>query len=172
MQRIKKYLKLPKTKEHHLKKHIDRKLFTRLKIFFVIVIVLSALIIYDISEGILGINLAFLGYILGLIMGFIASRMFLISWHKESAKVVSRLDAIGIVILLLYIVFALSRRWIFGHWLTGSALTAFTFSILAGIMLGRFLGMRLNIRKVLSDRGISLEEVEEKRNAKGACRLS
>jgi hypothetical protein len=33
-------------------------------------------------------------------------------------------------------------------------LTAFTFSILAGIMLGRLLGMLLKIRTILLDRGI------------------
>ncbi len=158
MKRIKKYFKIPKTKEHHLKKHIDRKLFNRLRIFFVIVMVLSGLMLYDILKGILGIELSLGGFILGLLPGFIASRMFFIYWHEENAKVVSRLDAIGIVILLLYVAFALSRKWILGHWLSGAALTAFTFSILAGIMLGRLLGMRLNIRKVLSDRGISLEE--------------
>ncbi|MFH1048751.1 MAG: hypothetical protein V1732_03750 [Patescibacteria group bacterium] len=158
MERIKKYLKIPKINEHHLKKHIDRKLFNRLRIFFVIVVILVGLMLYDVFEGILGVNLAFGGFIPGLLIGFFASRIFLIHWHEESAKVVSRMDAIGVIILLCYIFFALSRAWIFEHWIHGAALTAFTFSIMGGIMLGRLLGMRLNIKKILSDRGISFED--------------
>ena len=158
MNRIKKYLQIPKRKEHHLEKHIDRKLYNRLRIFFVIVIILVGLIIYDVLGGVLNIGLALGGFALGLVVGFFASRMFLIHWHEENAKVVSRIDEIGFVVMLLYIFFALSINWIFGHWFHGAVLTAFTFSILAGVMLGRLLGMRLNVRKVLSDRGIPLEE--------------
>lgn len=158
MKRIKKYLKIPKIKEHHPKKHIDRKLYNRLKIFVIIVIILASLMLYDVREGILSVHLALGGFVLGIAIGFFVSRMFLIHWHEESAKVASRMDAIGVVILLGYLSFAFSRSWIFAHWIHGVALTAFTFSILAGIMLGRLLGMRLNIRKVLSSRGISLED--------------
>ena len=74
---------------------------------------------------------------------------------------VSRMDTIGVVILVSYIAFAISRKWIFEHWIHGATLTVFTFAIMGGIMLGRLLGMRLNIKKVLTDRGISLEDGEK-----------
>jgi len=72
--------------------------------------------------------------------------MFIIHWHDERAKVVSRFDTIGIFVMLLYVAFSVSRTWLFGHWIHGSVLTAFTYSILAGVMIGRIIGMRLKIK--------------------------
>ncbi len=137
-------------KEHPAKKHIDRKLIFRIRIFYVIGIILTGLMLYDVLEGIIGIELSLGGFLLGLFLGFIATRMFIIHWHEERAKVVSRLDTIGIIIMLFYMAFSLSRAWFFGHWIHGSILTAFTYSILAGIMMGRVAGMRLKIRNILS----------------------
>ncbi|MCE8429881.1 MAG: hypothetical protein J5U19_16020 [Candidatus Methanoperedens sp.] len=97
--------------------------------------------LYEVLEGIIGIELALGGFFLGLFLGFIATRMFIIHWHEERAKVVSRFDTIGIFVMLLYIAFSASRTWLFGHWIHGSVLTAFTYSILAGVMIGRIVGM-------------------------------
>lgn len=153
-QTSKKFFDILKLEDHPSKMHIDRKLIFRLRIFLVIVLVLTCLMLYDVLQGIIDIQLAFGGFLLGLFLGFIASRMFIIHWHEDNAKVVSRLDAIGVTILLFYMVISLSRTWIFEHWIHGSTLTAFTFSILAGIMLGRLLGMLFKIRTILLDRGI------------------
>ncbi len=137
--------------ERPMKKHIDRKLIFRIRIFYVIGIILTGLMLYDIFEDTIGIELSLGGFLLGLFIGVIATRMFIIHWHEERAKVVSRFDTIGIIIMLLYVIFSISRSWLFGHWLHGSTLTAFTYSILAGIMIGRIAGMRLKIRSILSE---------------------
>lgn len=138
-------------KEHPAKKHIDRKLIFRIRIFYVIGIILTGLMLYDVLEGIIGIELSLGGFLLGLFLGFIATRMFMIHWHEESAKVVSRFDTIGIIIMLFYVAFSASRAWIFGHWIHGYILTAFTYSTLAGIMIGRIVGMRIKIKNILSE---------------------
>jgi hypothetical protein len=137
-------------KEHPAKKYIDRKLIFRIRIFYVIGIILIGFMLYDVLEGIIGIELSLGGFLLGLFFGFIATRMFIIHWHEERAKVVSRFDAIGIIIMLFYMAFSASRTWLFGHWIHGYILTAFTYSILAGIMTGRIAGMRLKIKNILS----------------------
>jgi hypothetical protein len=143
-------------KEHPAKKHIDRKLIFRIRIFYLIGILLTGLMLYDVMEGIIGFELSLGGFLLGLFLGFIATRMFIIHWHDEKAKIVSRLDTIGIIIMLLYVAFSASRTWLFGHWIHGSVLTAFTYSILAGIMIGRIAGMRLKIKNILSQQSISV----------------
>jgi len=147
---FKKILNSLNIKEHPAKKHIDRKLIFRIRIFYVIGIILTGLMLYDVLEGIIGVELSLGGFLLGLFLGFIATRMFIIHWHEESAKVVSRFDTFGIIIMLFYMAFSVSRAWLFGHWIHGSILTAFTYSILAGIMIGRIVGMRLKIKNILS----------------------
>jgi len=153
---FKKILNFLNSKEHPAKKHIDRKLIFRIRIFYVIGIILTGLMLYEVLEGIIGIELSLVGFLLGLFLGFIATRMFIIHWHEERAKVVSRLDTIGIIIMLFYVAFSASRTWLFGHWIHGSVLTAFTYSILAGIMIGRIVGMRLKIKNILSEQFISV----------------
>ena len=153
---IKKISNFLNIKEHPAKKHIDRKLIFRIRIFYVIGIILTGLMLYDVLEGIIGIELSLGGFLLGLFLGFLATRMFIIHWHEERAKVVSRLDTIGIIVMLIYMTFSLSRAWFFGHWIHGSVLTAFTYSILAGVMIGRIVGMRLKIKNILSERSISI----------------
>jgi hypothetical protein len=152
---FKKIINFLNIQEHPVKKHIDRKLIFRIRIFYVIGILLTGLMLYEVLEGIIGIELSLGGFLLGLFLGFIATRMFIIHWHEERAKVVSRFDKIGIIILLLYVAFSASRTWLFGHWIHGSVLTAFTYSILAGIMIGRIVGMRLKIKNILSEHVIS-----------------
>jgi hypothetical protein len=152
----KKVLTFLNIKEHPANKHIDRKLIFRIRIFYLIGIVLTGLMLYEVLEGIIGIELSFGGFLVGLFLGFIATRMFIIHWHEERAKVVSRFDTIGIFVMLLYVAFSASRTWLFGHWIHGSVLTAFTYSILAGVMIGRLVGMRLKIKNILSERRISV----------------
>ncbi len=147
---FKKILNFLNIKEHPGKKHIDRKLIFRIRIFYVMGIILTGLMMYDVLEGIIGIELSLGGFLVGLFLGFIATRMFIIHWHEERAKIVSRFDTIGIIIMLLYVAFSVSRTWLFGHWIHGSILTAFTYSILAGIMIGRIVGMRIKIKNILS----------------------
>ena len=57
-------------------------------------------------------------------------------------------------VMLLYVSFSASRTWLFGHWIHGSVLTAFTNSILAGVMLGRIVGMGLKIENILAEQSI------------------
>lgn len=154
----KKVLYFLNIKENPAKKHIDRKLIFRIRIFYVIGIILTGLMLYEVLEGIIGIELSIGGFLVGLFLGFIATRMFIIHWHEEKAKVVSRFDSIGIVVMLLYVAFSASRTWLFGHWIQGSILTAFTYSILAGVMIGRVVGMRLKIKNILSEQCISLQK--------------
>jgi hypothetical protein len=152
----KKILNFLNIKEHPAKKHIERKLIFRIRIFYMIGILLTGLMLYEVLEGIIGVELALGGLLLGFFLGFIATRMFIIHWHEEKAKVVSRFDTIGIFVMVLYVAFSASRTWLFGHWIHGSVLTAFTYSILAGVMIGRIVGMRLKIKNILSEQSITV----------------
>lgn len=118
-------------------------------VFFIITSVLSIIVFYDIFEGYISTLLACGGFALGVVIGLLAGRMFVIFWHPETGKVVSRLDKIGVVILVLYILLEAGRKWVFGHWLHGAELNAFGLSILTGLLLGRLLSMAMKIKKIL-----------------------
>src|SRR5659263_483548 len=79
----KKILNFLNIKEHPAKKHIDRKLIFRIRMFYVIGILLTGLMLYEVLDGFIGIELALGGFLLGLFLGFIATRMFIIHWQLE-----------------------------------------------------------------------------------------
>lgn len=135
-------------------KYIERKLIVRLVIFAIVSVVLLGVVISDVISGKLNVFYGSGGLLLGLGIGFLAGRMFNIFWHPESEKVVSRLDAMGIIILALYILMEVKRKWIFGHWMDGPVLVAFSFAVLTGLIFGRFLSMILKIRKILLEKNV------------------
>ena len=91
-------------------------------------------------------------FLLGVLIGLLVSRrMHNISWNAETNKAVTKMDRLGIIILILYILFAISRHWILSHWLQGYALTALSLSITAGGMMGRLWATRQRIRHVLKE---------------------
>lgn len=136
------------------KRYIDRRLFMRLIIFAIVSLILVGVVIFNIASGKINIFYGTGGLGVGLIVGFLAGRMFNIFWHPEDEKVVSRLDAMGIAILILYIIMEIERDWIFGHWMTGPMLPAFSFAVLTGLILGRFLSMVFKIRKIFLEKNI------------------
>jgi hypothetical protein len=136
-----------------LKTHIDRKLLFRAIMFFAMFMVMTAFVIYDIVQNPQSLALAMMGYCGGIVIGLIVSRMFKIFWHEEQSKVMSKFDEVGIVILAGYIIFALGRNFFLGYFFAGQILIIFSFSILAGIMFGRFAGLRSGIIKTLKKNG-------------------
>jgi hypothetical protein len=135
------------------KKHVHRKLVFKLRRLAVVFLVIATIIIYDISKGVINPLLAIGGICLGYSIGMLLGRFANIHWHEETSKVISKWNRITIIILVLYLSFAFSKKWFFGHWIHGPALTAFSFSIAAGIMTGRIISMRKQIRKILRERG-------------------
>ncbi len=63
------------------------------------------------------------------------------------------MDKIGIATLVAYILFVISRHWIFSHWFKDYALTAFSLSVGAGGMLGRLWNTRKKLRSILKREG-------------------
>jgi hypothetical protein len=134
--------------------NIDKKLLYRLRIFLAIFIIMVCVIAYDVYVGTITVFIALDGLFIGILLGFVVGRVFHISWDYDRSKVIGRLDKIGIIILICYLIFSLFKFWILEQWLHGPLLTAFSLSIIAGIMLGRWISIGLNIRQVLYNRGM------------------
>jgi Kef-type K+ transport system membrane component KefB len=100
------------------------------------------------------LSLAIIGLIAGIGVGAIVSRMHKISWDKNVSQVISKLDAVGAVFLLAYVAFEIFRDRIVEYFVAGPSVVAVSFAVLAGIMIGRILGIRGKIWKVLKEEGI------------------
>lgn len=145
---------MPLSKRKEVKQFVHRKLLFRLRRLAIIFLIISGIVIYEISHNYIGVYLALIGFMMGMVIGLLVSRrMHNISWNAETSKAVTKMDRLGIIILVLYILFAISRQWILSHWLQGYALTAFSLSVAAGGMLGRLWTTRQKIRQVLREAG-------------------
>ncbi len=139
---------MPKSLRRH-SHHIDKRLRFRLRLYFLISLILVCLLAYDIFQGTLRLDYAIFGLFAGCGIGIIASRMFHISWSHDAKKVVSRLDVFGIGILVLYIFFTLLRTRIVGYFTHNFEVGTVGFALLSGILFGRALGTRGKIIEVL-----------------------
>jgi hypothetical protein len=135
------------------KEFVDKKLIFRMRMFVVIFTIMIGIILYDIISDIISVPMAISGVSVGLIVGFIVGNLSNITWHPEREKVITRIDRAGVVVLIIYLSFSFSKKWIFGHWIHGPELTAFCFSTVSGIMAGRFFSIRFQIKDILKERG-------------------
>jgi hypothetical protein len=141
--------------EFSSKENIDKKLLRRIRLFVVILVVMTGVLVYEIFVSDINVLFILLGIIIGIAVGFVIGRILSIEWHTESRKVIARLDFVGIIVLVVYITLSLLRHWIFAHWFACPALTAITVSFIEGVMLGRILSLRFYINKILVEHGKS-----------------
>ncbi|MBC7913889.1 MAG: hypothetical protein H7Y07_07180 [Pyrinomonadaceae bacterium] len=136
------------------KKHVNKKLIFKLRRLAIVFIFITSIIFYDLFKGYINPLLAFAGIVSGILIGTLIGKFSNIYWHEETSKVISKWDKATIGILILYLLFSFSKRWIFGHWIKGASLTAFSFSLACGIMAGRIISIRKQIREILRKQGI------------------
>jgi hypothetical protein len=133
---------------------VERKLIRRLRLFFAIFVVLSGIIIYEVSKEYIEGATCVGAMMLGTMIGALFVRRKRIYWEEETSKVIARMDKIGIGLLVAYVLFAVARHYFLHSWLTGHRLVAFSLSLTAGAMLGRLLIVRSQVRQILKERKI------------------
>jgi len=111
-------------------------------------------VLYEIFIKILPLEFAVVGIFIGLLLGIISARMYHLSWNHDAKKIVSRLDVIGIIILVLYMGFVIVRSRLIGYFVAAPVVGAVGFSTTAGVMLGRVIGTRNAIIEILKEREI------------------
>ena len=138
----------------HPREHVDRRLRFRLQLYGVISLILLCIVMFDIVTSVINVYQGFLGIGLGVGVGIVSARMFHISWDKNAEKTVARLDIFGGAILVGYIVFVLFRNQLIGEFVPRSAISGVSLAVAAGIMIGRILGTRGKIIKILKEQNL------------------
>ena len=137
--------------------YIDDRLIKRLRIYMIIMGIMLVVIIFEILMGSFSIAWALGGIMVGLGVGVLISRMYHLSWDEETNDVIGRIDWIGAIILIFYLIFVFSRTYYLSYWVQGTPLLALVFSITSGTMLGRVMTTEHGIKKILT--AMNLEEV-------------
>jgi len=129
--------------------YLDKRLIFRLRIYTLVMIFMLLVISGEVFSGTFSVAWALGGILIGLGVGTLATRMYRLSWDENTSHVISRIDWIGGIILICYLIFVFTRTYYLSYWVQGAPLMGIIFSITAGTMLGRVLGTRRGIKKVL-----------------------
>lgn len=133
---------------------IDRRILIRLSIYFTVSIITFGAVVYQIFKNDLNSVLPLFGILIGAIIGTGFSRMQKLSWDHITGKIISRMDTLGIFLLIIYIPFEIFREKIVGLFVHGPIVFVVSFALLSGIMYGRVLGIRGKIRSLFKEQNL------------------
>jgi uncharacterized membrane protein len=141
-------------RDKHVKDFVEKKLIVRLRIFFFLIFILIDIIVLEISLGYINAWLAVGCLIVGILSGLIFVRRKRIHWDEETSRVIARMDKVGVLLLIIYIAFAITRYWFLHRMLSGNELTAVSVAFGTGAMISRVWSMRMGIRRILKQQKI------------------
>ncbi len=134
------------------RKWIERSLVIQFRIFSVLALVFTIVLIVRIANGSVSLLSAIAGLLGGMVVGVILTRAQNLRWNQQETMIVKRMNAFGGTMLVWYVLFLFNRTSILrGLFDTSNAATiaALGIAITAGIMLGRVLSMRRSLRYLL-----------------------
>jgi heme/copper-type cytochrome/quinol oxidase subunit 4 len=130
------------------REHIDRRLLLRLRAYFILMLIEFAIIVYEVLLGSVALTSALFFGAVGLIIGIIMTRRFHLSWDEKTNTVAGSTDAIGVIILVCYLIFVFSKPDILGLYEQGHQLLVALLALSAGTQLGRIIGTRRGVIKL------------------------
>ncbi len=131
---------------------VSKRLRVRLALFFLISFVIGFLVLTDVIKGEAAWWMALAALAVGLVIGYIYGRFARVRWHPTEEKIIMQYDVLGFIIIGAYILFGIFRELLLEHFLGAVALQAITFSVLTGVLIGRFLGLHVANMRVLRER--------------------
>lgn len=132
-----------------MRARVDRPIRIRVRIYALIFVVLAVIVVVEaVGLGVRSVLPVLACLAGGLLVGGVASRMFRISWDAVSGRVIGRLDVVGGVVLVGYVLFSVFRTRLVGLWLEGDVAGVAGLAALAGVMAGQVLGTRRGVRRV------------------------
>jgi uncharacterized membrane protein len=97
---------MKKRKESYSKaQNIDSRIIKRLRIYLLVMFILLVVIVFEVLNGRFSILFSISGIFMGLLIGIIVSRVYNLSWDEETNNVIGKIDWIGAVILVCYLIF-------------------------------------------------------------------
>jgi hypothetical protein len=135
-------------------RHIHRKVLMQLGIIAVAALILVVLVARDAVLGDVGPVPIIVAVAIGLCVGYLAGRMFRLLWHEDTKQVVIRMDKLSFILIGLYVAFRIGSAQLLGDYWSGAALSAISFAVLDGILIGRLISMWRGISRILREQGI------------------
>ncbi|GAB6055547.1 hypothetical protein JCM15415_08630 [Methanobacterium movens] len=145
---------MKKEADPSISQFMDEKIIKRLKGYRGIALIFLVIVTIEVISGFFNPFIALLGILAGVVLGILSNRIFHLHWDEESEQVISNVDRLGVVILILYFIVAIYRRFFLEGYFEGVPLLILTLSIIAGTMIGRLLTTIVIVRRILRRVGL------------------
>lgn len=139
-----------KTKDRPLlREFMDTKLVNKLRLYTLLMVIMILVVSAEVLRSKFSPDLAVIGFLTGMVVGILIARIYKLSWDDSNNNVTGTVDIIGGIILVLYLIYIVTRTYYLGQWVQGTPLFAFILSMTAGTMFGRILNTRHDVYKIL-----------------------
>lgn len=142
------------SKSQIARKHVHNRILFQFVVFIALSAVLTTIVTVDMLHEQMNVLWVIGSLIVGVLTGVAAGRIFAVKWHEDTQKVILSLDKLSFLLIIAYVAFRYVSDQFLAHILHGQELTIITFTLLAGIMIGRFVGMGNSVVKVLKQQNI------------------
>lgn len=132
-----------------VRRYVSRSIRFRVRLYVVVfAIALVGAGVGTIRIGGVAIWFALAGLLVGVTVGVLASRITRLRWDSFARRVVGKIDAVGAIVLVSYLLLAVYRSRIVDIWVHGPTGAATSLAVLAGMMAGQVLGIQYGLSRL------------------------
>lgn len=127
---------------------MHRKIKIKLWVYFLVFMVSLMMSMFHYVKGQISYYFPLGGFIIGFLIGHIASRMNKVMWDEDSEMIDLKLDKLGIVILLVYLTFVIFKNTLIEDIVHLHHISSISLAVLSGTMLGHAVALRKKVIKI------------------------
>ena len=131
---------------------VSLKIRRKLRFFALMFFIFLGLSFYYFNKEQVPVKYPVLVFIIGLILGVLLSRIQNVTWDKDGEQIVKEFDIISGILLFFLILLILFKKEILHEFTHLPRLSAVIFALNSGIMLGRIIRIRHQIKKILLEK--------------------
>jgi len=130
----------------HLDRHrVNKKIRIKLWVYAIVFLISLMMSIIHFVNGHIPFYFLFGGFLAGIIIGFVVSRMHKIGWDKEEQVIITKFDTVGLLILFAYASFVFFKDRIIEDVVHLHNIGSISMALLSGTMLGHAIALRKRI---------------------------
>lgn len=130
------------------RQNVHRKIKIKLWIYFLVFMISLMMSMFHFVKGQISFYFPLGGFVIGFLIGHIVSRMNKVIWDEDSEKIDLKLDKLGIVILLVYVLFVIFKNTLIEDVVHLHHISSISLAVLSGTMLGHAVALRKKVLKI------------------------
>ena len=134
------------------RKNVQRKIKVKLWIYFLVFMVSLIMSMFHFVKGTISFYFPLGGFVIGFLIGHISSRINKVIWDEDSEMIDLKLDKLGIVILVVYLLFVIFKNTLIEDVVHLHHISSISLAVLSGTMLGHAVALRKKVVKIYRKR--------------------